>query len=261
MSEIYGYSRVSTKKQDPERQARNINAAVAPGELKRIYFDTYTGFKLDGRKEWSKLMKIVKPGDTIIFDSVSRMSRSEDEGVAEYMHLYDLGVNLRFLKEPHIDTDVYRNALTQNQVPLTGTDVDLILEGVNAYLKNLAEVQIRLAFRQAEKELQDLRQRTREGILTAKLKGKTPGRAPGKYISAKKKNSKPIILELSKTFGGNMTDIDLIKFLGISRRSFYTYKKELILEVFGNDTEEDGTAIRSEDITEITVADTTPAIT
>ena len=234
MSEIYGYARVSTKKQDPERQARNILAAAPNGKVKKIFFDAYTGFKMDGRKEWAKLMKLLKPGDSIIFDSVSRMSRSEDEGVAEYLALYDRGINLFFIKEPHIDTDVYRNALAQNQVPLTGTDVDLILNGINAYLKNLAAVQVRLAFRQAEKELMDLRQRTCEGILTAKLKGKTPGRPTGATIVTKKKaTSKAAIKEKSKTFGGSMTDVEMIKFLGISRRSYYDYKREAIIEVFG----------------------------
>lgn len=225
---VYGYARCSTKKQDPSRQYRNIVAAAENG-LDRYFFDTFTGAKIDGRKDWNKLMKLVKADDTIIFDSVSRMSRNEDEGVEEYMKLYDMGVNLRFLKEPHINTEVYRDALTRNQVPLTGTDVDLILNGVNAYLKNLAETQIRLAFQQAEKELLDLRQRTSEGIVTAKLNGKQVGRTEGKkYETKKAKSCKKKILQYSKDFDGTMNDTDLIRLLGVARSTYYQYKNQLL---------------------------------
>lgn len=53
----------------------------------------------------------VKPGDIIIFDSVSRMARDAEEGFEEYQKLYAMGVELIFLQEPHINTEVYRNAL------------------------------------------------------------------------------------------------------------------------------------------------------
>ena len=43
----------------------------------------------------------------------------------------------------------------------------------------LAKEQIRLAFDQAEKEVEDLHQRTREGIQTARLNGKQIGQRQG----------------------------------------------------------------------------------
>ncbi len=45
----------------------------------------------------------------------------------------------------------YKAAL-HNGIPLTGTNVDYILEGVNKYLMSLAKEQIRLAFLQSQKE-------------------------------------------------------------------------------------------------------------
>ena len=44
------------------------------------------------------------------------------------------------------------------------------------YLMALAKEQIKLAFEQSEKEVADLHQRTREGLLTARLNGKQVGR-------------------------------------------------------------------------------------
>lgn len=224
----YGYVRRSTPKQDAERQFRNIKR-VCPDA--KFFFDTYTGTKRDGRKDWQQLMKVVRSHDSIYFDSVSRMSRNAEEGMQDYVRLYYLGVNLFFLKEPHINTSVFRAAL-EATVPMTGTNVDYILEGVNKYLMEVAKEQIRIAFEQAEKEVLDLRQRTREGIITARINGKQIGRPAGTKIQTKKSiASKLKIMEISKSFNGTLTDLDCIRLLGISRNTYYKYKRELETEL------------------------------
>ena len=96
MCKVYGYARISKQKQSIERQVRNISAAF-PCAI--IITEAYTGTKID-RKEWNKLVRIVKGGDTIVFDSVSRMSRNAAEGFVAYEELYNRGINLVFLKEP-----------------------------------------------------------------------------------------------------------------------------------------------------------------
>ncbi len=55
----------------------------------------------------------------------------------------------------------------KDRVELTGGDEDILLDAINKYLRKLAARQIKLAFDQSEKEVEDLRQRTREGIRTA----------------------------------------------------------------------------------------------
>lgn len=219
----YGYARISKAKQSIERQIRNIQA-VFPSAL--IMQEAYTGTKLD-RKEWQKLFKVVKEDDTIIFDSVSRMSRNAEEGFEAYSQLYNRGVNLVFLKEPHINTATFKAAL-ESSVPMTGTAVDFILEGVNKYLMALAKEQIRLAFEQAEKEVQDLHQRTKEGIETARLNGKQIGQKAGSKLTTKKSiTAKEIIKKHSKSFDGTLSDIDVMKLTGLSRNTYYKYKSEL----------------------------------
>ena len=76
-------------------------------------------------------MKIVLPGDTIVFDSVSRMSRQE-EGFKLYVQLFEAGINLVFLKEPHINTDTYKKAINV-QIQMTGTNADIILQAIKEY--------------------------------------------------------------------------------------------------------------------------------
>ena len=101
---IYGYCRVSTPKQSLERQEKNIKA-LFPEAI--IYSDTYTG-KTNNRPRYQILLKKVIKGDIIIFDEVSRMSRNATEGFQDYTMLLERGVELKFIKEPQINTEVYR---------------------------------------------------------------------------------------------------------------------------------------------------------
>lgn len=224
MLKIYGYARISTSKQNIERQVRNI-LAVYPNAI--IVKEIYTGRQFQGRKELDKILRQIKFGDWIVFDSVSRMSRDADEGFQLYEELFFKGIELIFLKEPHINTEVYREAI-KNQIQLTGTKADIILEAVNKYLMELAKEQIRIAFEQAEKEVADLRQRTKEGLETAKLNGKRIGIEKGRKLITKKSIwAKEQILKYSKEFHGTLNDKECIKLIGISRGSYYKYKADL----------------------------------
>lgn len=219
----YGYARISKPKQSIERQIRNIKA-VYPNAI--IVQEVFTRTTLN-RKEWNKLFNKVKSGDIIAFDSVSRMSGDVDEGMAAYEDLYNRGVSLVFLKEPHINTDTYKKALS-NLISMTNTNVDFILEGINKYLMALAKEQIRIAFEQSEKEVEDLRQRTREGIETARLNGKQIGQRQGAKLTTKKSiAAKEVIQKHSRDFHGTLNDIEVMRLTGISRNTYYKYKREL----------------------------------
>ena len=222
---VYGYVRISTKKQSIDRQIRNI-LRVYPEAL--IVKEVYTGTKFQGRKEFDKILRLVQNSDTIVFDSVSRMSRNAEEGFKEYERLFYRGINLVFLKEPHIDTATYQVAM-QNQIKMTGTDVDYILKGVNEYLMQLAKEQIRIAFEQAEKEVTDLHQRTKEGIETARLNGKQIGLVKGTKLTTRKSViAKQQIVKYNKDFQGVLTNEETWKLVGISKNAFYKYKRELL---------------------------------
>lgn len=224
---IYGYCRVSTQSQNIERQVRNILAVFPDAEIIR---EVYTGTTFQGRDKLEKLLKKVRRDDTIVFDSVSRMSRSAEEGFALYQVLFNKGVHLVFLKEPHINTNTYRKALAA-KVELTGDKVDFILQGVNQYLMELAKEQIHIAFEQSQKEVDDLRQRTREGMETAKMNGKQIGQKAGAKLHVKKADAaKKAIQRYSKDFGGSLPDKDVMKLAGISPNTFYKYKAELKTE-------------------------------
>ena len=250
----YGYVRVSTVKQSIERQIRNIKAEY-PDAV--IVTDEYTGTKLD-RPGWVKIYKAAKAGDVIVFDSVSRMSRDAEEGFQVYEELFRRGVELIFLKEHHIDTATYKKAIDgQIQLAIKSGNVAAdeliggITEAINRYLLALAKEQIRLAFDQAEKEVEDLHQRTREGLREVRESNerlilehgseeearkdprwKQQGQVKGTKLTTKKSiKCKEIIKKHSKDFDGNLSDVEVMKLTGLARGTYYKYKRELKGEI------------------------------
>ena len=228
MATVYGYCRISTARQNIERQERNIKEYDSNAVILK---EAYTGTDME-RPIFTKLMNKVREGDTIIFDSVSRMSRTAEGGFKMYKELFNIGVDLVFLKEPHISTSTYRTAIS-NSIELTGNQIaDVYIQATNTVLMMLAEQQIHLAFEQAEKEVQDLRDRTREGIVTARLNGKVIGRQQGSKIQTKKSvECKRKIMKYSKKFNGTLADNDVMALLSISRNSYYKYCRELRAEI------------------------------
>ena len=209
-----------------ERQIRNI-MQCSPNAV--ILKEAFTGTTQD-RPVWRKLFQRLQPDDVVIFDSVSRMSRNAEEGFAEYEALYHRGVTLIFLKEPAINTEAYRSA-EKDAVPMTGTEADCILAGVNEFLSVLRKKQLKWGGGQAQKGVEDRHERAKEGRLAAKLNGKQIGRKQGSKIITKKEQScKEIIQKHSKTFGGTLSDSETIKLCGCSRNSYYKYKRILLHE-------------------------------
>lgn len=230
---IIGYVRVSTPKQTYERQIINIKAEF-PNAI--IIKETYTG-TTTSRPAWNKIMRQSRKGNIkcIVFDEVSRMSRNADEGFNLYKKLFNMGVELIFLKEKHINTSVYQNAIN-NQIKLqlttgdTATDqlMSSITKALNDYVMDLAEKQISIAFDRAQAEVDLLHKRTSEGMKAAKLMGSQIGRIPGrKYPSRKSIKAKKIILKHYKGFKGDLSAKECIKLSGITRSTFYRYVSEL----------------------------------
>ncbi len=228
---IYAYCRVSTKHQRIARQITNITEVYPKATIIREF---YTG-TTQNRPHWDKLISQIKKEDTIVFDSVSRMSRNADEGFKDYKMLYSMGVNLIFLNEPLINTSVFdstKNNLLKVNVETGNEAVDNFFKGnielINNFLMALAEEQIKTAFEQSEKEVSDLHSRISQGIREAKRNGTQIGLTQGTILTTKKSiDCKSIIQKHSKDFGGSLEDPDVMKLCGCSRNSYYKYKREI----------------------------------
>lgn len=230
---IYGYARVSTRHQSLDRQIANIRAAYP--DVSEIVTEKYTGTRLD-RPAWSRLYKKLAAGDTIIFDEISRLARNAEEGFSTYRELFSRGVTMVFLKEPHINSDTYKASM-EAQIPAIDVGgeeaeqelMDGIRDVLNRYIMRLAERQIKIAFSQAEKEVNFLHKRIAEGMEASGAGEKiAKARTGNSYETKKSKEMKVRILQMSKDFNGTMTDKDVMDVLHLARNSYYKYKRELI---------------------------------
>ena len=239
---IYGYARISTAKQSLKRQVKNILAAYPAAE---VVTETFTG-RTTRRPEWCKLkakaLKQAARGEavTIIFDEVSRMSRSADDGITEYKQLYAAGINLVFLKDSGCNTAVYQQAAQQAlTIPTDGQSKEIssflqaLETAVNTLIESLAAAAIRAAFERSQGEIDYLRQRTKEGIQASDKKS---GRPEGKAAKPSKIGAE-IITEIKKHHkelhgGTGMNDGEIIEMIrgrhggkGCSRNTYYRCKK------------------------------------
>lgn len=229
----YGYARVSTSTQRIDRQIKNIERFVPDA---KIYKEHFTGTKID-RPEWNKLIKRIRPGDTIVFDEVSRMSRNAAEGFSLYKELFEQNISLVFLKEPHINTESYRSAMSlafpavQTGDEATQELLEGVLDAIHRFTMAKVEQDIFGAFDRAQKEVDFLHQRTKEGIEVAKENGKRIGLPKGsKLVTAKSIKAKEVIRKHCVTFGGALCDKDCAKLVGVSRNTYFKYKKEMLEE-------------------------------
>lgn len=242
MKKIYGYARVSTPTQRLDRQIKNIEEYCSGQRIEKIYTEKYTGTKID-RPQFSMLLKVVRPGDTIIFDSVSRMSRTAEEGYKLYMNLLHQDIDLVFLKEPHINTSYYKRMQARKyEIAHTGKkSIDnllrSVLDAITTFQNEETLEKIRIAFDQSEKEVTDLHQRISEGIKIVQhdnlslppAERKQIGQIKGNRLTTRKSQEmKPRIQKMSKAFNGNMSDKEVMEILKLSRNTYYRYKKDLL---------------------------------
>jgi DNA invertase Pin-like site-specific DNA recombinase len=157
-------------------------------------------------------MKQLQRGDTIIFDSVSRMSRNAAEGFKDYKALYEAGIHLEFINEPLINTSIFdstKSNLLEISVQTGNAAVDVYFRGnitlINNLLMSLAEEQIKSAFAQSEKEVQDLHTRISQGMRESKKNGSKIGLAKGTtLVTDKSRKCKEIIKKHATDFGGTL---------------------------------------------------------
>ncbi len=233
MGKVYGYCMISNARQSMEKQKRSILAEF-PEAL--IVAEEYVAGQGSGQC-FNELLEQVGSGDTIVFESVSKMSMDAQKGSDIYLELYHAGVELVFLKQRQIDTAVYRKAISaQMDVNRSGFSTpDQPMREKQELLKEfaaaLAREQIKVSYRQTEKEMSDFRQRTKEGLKAAKQSGKQVGLPKGStLITKKEKEAVPKIRELNQHFGGPLNDQDTAKEIGISRQSVAKYIARMLSE-------------------------------
>ena len=150
----YGYVRVSTREQNEQRQV--IAMKEYGVEEARIYTDKQSG-KDFARKNYKRLLRKLKSGDTLVLKSIDRLGRNYEEILEQWRYITkEKQAAIVVLDMPLLDTRQTRD--------LTGTLIaDLVLQ-LLSYV--------------AQTERESIRQRQAEGIAAAKARGVRFGRAP-----------------------------------------------------------------------------------
>lgn len=188
---IYGYKRVSTKKQakDGNSLEAQEKALIEHGATK-IYSDAFTGTKTD-RPQLNKLLSIVQPGDTIIVTKLDRLGRSLSKTTELITELIDKGVTVNIL-----NLGVLNNS------------------SMSTLLRNML-----LAIAQFERDM----------IVERTSEGKEIKREKGELKEGREKIDTPDFEKfLKKQKEGLISVADCCKELGISRRTWYNRVSEVI---------------------------------
>ncbi len=152
MPKQYGYIRVSTKEQNDDRQRIALaEAGILP---KHLFIDKQSGKDFD-RPQYQKLLRKLKPGDTLVVKSIDRLGRNYAEIQQQWRIL---------TKEKHVDICVL-------DMPLLDTRKDKDLTSTL-----IADIVLQLLSYVAEAERMMIRQRQAEGIAAAKQRGQKLGR-------------------------------------------------------------------------------------
>lgn len=147
---IYGYVRVSTKEQNEDRQM----IAMREFPVDRIYLDKRSG-KDFMRPQYQKLLRKLKPDDTLVVKSIDRLGRNYEDILEQWRVITkEKGAAIVVLDMPLLDTRQNRD--------LTGTLI--------------ADIVLQLLSYVAQTEREFIRQRQKEGIAAAKARGVRFGR-------------------------------------------------------------------------------------
>ncbi|MBQ3821589.1 MAG: recombinase family protein, partial [Thermoguttaceae bacterium] len=149
---IYGYARVSTARQNEDRQLQALKGAGVPSE--NVFVDKQSGKDFE-REQYKKLLANLRPNDALYIKSIDRLGRNYREILVQWQTLTkELGVDVVVLDMPLLDT--------RRGKDLLGTFISDVVLQILSFV--------------AENERANIRQRQREGIDAAKARGVKFGR-------------------------------------------------------------------------------------
>lgn len=151
---IYGYMRVSSKEQNEERQKIALTEFGVQTDC--MFLDKQSGKDFE-RPAYQRLMKKVKPGDTLVIKSIDRLGRNYDE----------------ILEQWRVLTKEKKAAIVVLDMPLLDTRQGKDLTGTL-----IADIVLQLLSYVAQTEREFIRQRQAEGIAAARQRGVCLGRKP-----------------------------------------------------------------------------------
>ncbi len=226
MAKEFAYCSSGCTRPQFEKQINNINSKYPKAiVIKEIYSQTMTD-----RTELKKLLAQLEKDDTLIVNSMDRLSRDPEELLSYYKELSERGVKLIFIHQPYMNTEVYTAALHMMASESPGPADEAYAKGLTHLLKS----QIAIILEKSWKDLQEQRSHMKASYAQAREKEQKPGQPSGKrYESRKSFLVKEMIRQYNQSFNGSMNDIQTMEQIRnemgtLSRNTYYKYKKELV---------------------------------
>ena len=229
MAKEFAYCSSGCSRPQFEKQINNINRKYPNAIIiKEQYSKTVTD-----RTELNKLLAQLEADDTLIVNSMDRLSRDPQELLRYYIELAKKGVKLVFINQPYMNTDLYTSAY-EDMLSRSYESKD---EDIVTGLTLLLSAQIVSILEKSWEDLQSHRGQMREIYEEEKAEEKRLGRLKGKkYESRKSFMVKELIKRYNQNYDGSMNDVQTMEQIRnemgtISRNTYYKYKKELAQEL------------------------------
>ena len=226
MAKEFAYCSSGCTRPQFERQINNINKKYPNAIIvKEVYSQTRTD-----RTELKKLLVQLEKDDTLIVNSIDRLSRDPEDFLSYYKEFSQRGVNLIFINQPFMNSEIFTSACRMMADQATEPELQVFTDGMYGLLKS----QISILLDQSWQDLQDHRDQMKASYKKAKEREKESGRPVGKrYESRKSFMVKELIRRYNQQFDGSMNDIQTMEQIRnemgtISRNTYYKYKKELV---------------------------------
>lgn len=205
---IYGYHRTSTAEQHLDRGVKEITDYCMNNhlELVKIFVDQQSGKNFNRPRYIVMKEDVLRPGDTLIISELDRLGRNKKETLQELQYFKDNNIRVMILEIPTTLQDFSR---------MDNDMARMIMDTINNML-------IELYATMAQAELEKKEKRQREGIEAKKARGEWDD-----YGRPKVMDIRQFEKEYKRVIEGKIRPFALMRELGMSRPTFYRYKKNL----------------------------------
>ena len=204
---LYGYHRTSTTDQHLDRGVNEINEYCTNNNLilEKIFTDQQTGKNFNRPRYTIMKEDVLRAGDTLVITEIDRLGRNKEDTLKELRYYKEKGIRVMILEIPTTLVDYS---------PLDNSMAKMVMETINNML-----IEMYTVFAQVEIEKKEKRQR--EGIEAMKSRGEWDkyGRPKAIDFETFKDAYKKVVL-------GEIKPFQCMKMLGMTKPTFYRYKKE-----------------------------------
>ena len=203
---IVGYMRISTQKESQKTDRQRVTleqyAKENNFEFDELLEERISGkVKVEERKQYSRLKKDLKPGDTLIVTDIDRLGRDADDTIIELKDLKAKGIKIVALDVPYM-----------NEWDKVNDD---------SIYDMIRDIVITLKAHMAQQEREKISERVKQGLEYAKSQGRVGGRPKVTLESLPKKFPKYYNQWKNK----DIKKVVFARFLDVSRPTLDLYIK------------------------------------